>query len=49
MPERAGPLDGVGVVDLGHYLAAPMAAMLLADQGASVVREIGRASCRERV
>ncbi|MBW2423956.1 MAG: CoA transferase, partial [Deltaproteobacteria bacterium] len=33
-----GPLAGVDVVDFGHYFAAPIAAMLLADQGANVVR-----------
>jgi len=39
-PERAndGPLAGLDVVDFGHYFAAPIAAMLLADQGANVVR-----------
>lgn len=36
--EGEGPLHGVRVVDLGHLWAAPMASMLLADQGASVVR-----------
>ena len=40
MAEEAGggPLKGVQVLDLGHYYAAPLAAMLLADQGANVVR-----------
>ena len=33
-----GPLAGLQVVDFGHYFAAPMAAVLLADQGAHVVR-----------
>ena len=33
-----GPLAGVNVIDLGHYYAGPMAAMLLADQGANVIR-----------
>jgi crotonobetainyl-CoA:carnitine CoA-transferase CaiB-like acyl-CoA transferase len=33
-----GPLHGVRVVDLGHYVAGPLAAVLLADQGAEVVR-----------
>ena len=31
-------LHGVRVLDLGQYMAGPMAAMLLADQGADVVR-----------
>ncbi|MCR9097192.1 MAG: CoA transferase [bacterium] len=35
---REGPLQDVQVLDLGHYYAAPLAAMLLADQGADVVR-----------
>ena len=34
----AGALDGVRVVDFGQYIAGPMAGMLLADQGADVVR-----------
>jgi len=40
MPEAVtdGPLAGLRVLDLGHYYAGPMAAMLLADQGADVVR-----------
>jgi crotonobetainyl-CoA:carnitine CoA-transferase CaiB-like acyl-CoA transferase len=33
-----GPLAGLDVIDFGHYFAAPIAAMLLADQGANVVR-----------
>ncbi len=32
-----GPLDGLRVVEIGHWLAGPMAALLLADQGADVV------------
>ena len=36
-----GPLAGLQVLDLGHYYAAPMAGMLLADQGARVVRVLG--------
>ncbi|HEY2594026.1 MAG TPA: CoA transferase [Chloroflexota bacterium] len=35
MSQRA--LDGVRVIDFGHYIAGPLAAMLLADQGAEVV------------
>ncbi|MGD9892742.1 MAG: CoA transferase, partial [Dehalococcoidia bacterium] len=34
----AGALDGVRVIDFGQYIAGPLAAMLLADQGASVIR-----------
>jgi crotonobetainyl-CoA:carnitine CoA-transferase CaiB-like acyl-CoA transferase len=33
-----GPLAGVRVIDFGHYVAGPGAAMILADQGAEVVR-----------
>jgi crotonobetainyl-CoA:carnitine CoA-transferase CaiB-like acyl-CoA transferase len=34
----AGPLAGVRVIDFGQYIAGPLAAMLLSDQGADVVR-----------
>jgi crotonobetainyl-CoA:carnitine CoA-transferase CaiB-like acyl-CoA transferase len=34
----AGPLAGIRVVDFGQYLAGPAVGMLLADQGARVVR-----------
>src|SRR3954469_24160996 len=34
----AGSLHGVKVIDFGQYMAGPMAAMLLGDQGADVVR-----------
>ncbi|MFN8526008.1 MAG: CoA transferase [Chloroflexota bacterium] len=33
-----GPLHGVRVLDFGQYVAGPLTAMLLADQGADVVR-----------
>ena len=36
--EYKGPLAGLNVIDFGHYYAGPMAAMLLADQGANVIR-----------
>ena len=39
--EHKGPLSGIKVVDFGHYYAGPMAAMLLADQGATVIRIVG--------
>ena len=35
--ERAGPLAGIQVIDFGHYIAGPLAGMLLADQGAEVI------------
>ncbi len=34
----AGALDGVRVIDFGQYVAGPLATMLLADQGADVIR-----------
>ncbi|MBG6120000.1 crotonobetainyl-CoA:carnitine CoA-transferase CaiB-like acyl-CoA transferase [Sphingobium sp. JAI105] len=33
-----GVLDGLRVIDFGQYIAGPLAAMLLADQGADVIR-----------
>jgi len=33
-----GALDGVRVIDFGHYVAGPVAGMLLADQGADVIK-----------
>lgn len=33
-----GALEGIRVIDFGQYVAGPMAAMLLADQGADVIR-----------
>jgi crotonobetainyl-CoA:carnitine CoA-transferase CaiB-like acyl-CoA transferase len=34
---RQGALEGLKVVDFGHYIAGPLLAMLLADAGAEVV------------
>ena len=34
----SGPLDGVGVIDIATLFAGPMAATLLADYGASVIK-----------
>src|SRR5215510_5581436 len=31
-------LDGIRVIDFGQYIAGPLAGMLLADQGADVIR-----------
>ena len=33
----SGALDGVRVVDFGHYVAGPLAAVMLSDQGADVI------------
>jgi crotonobetainyl-CoA:carnitine CoA-transferase CaiB-like acyl-CoA transferase len=33
----AGALDGVRVIDFGQYIAGPLAAVMLADQGADVI------------
>ncbi len=33
-----GALEGIRVIDFGQYIAGPMAAMLLGDQGADVIR-----------
>jgi crotonobetainyl-CoA:carnitine CoA-transferase CaiB-like acyl-CoA transferase len=32
-----GALDGVRVIDFGHYIAGPLAAVMLCDQGADVI------------
>lgn len=37
------PLGGVRVIDFGHYIAGPLTGMLLADQGADVVKVDPRA------
>jgi len=37
-PQPIGPLSGIRVIDFGQYLAGPGAAMILADQGAEVIR-----------
>jgi crotonobetainyl-CoA:carnitine CoA-transferase CaiB-like acyl-CoA transferase len=37
-PAPSGPLSGIRVIDFGQYLAGPGTAMILADQGAEVIR-----------
>jgi crotonobetainyl-CoA:carnitine CoA-transferase CaiB-like acyl-CoA transferase len=36
--EKELPLKGLRVLDFGHYLAGPTVGMILADQGAEVIR-----------
>lgn len=38
MSGMTAPLAGIRVLDVGHYLAGPLVGMLLADQGADVVK-----------
>ena len=38
--EYQGPLAGLNVLDFGHYYAGPMVGMVLADQGATVIRVV---------
>jgi crotonobetainyl-CoA:carnitine CoA-transferase CaiB-like acyl-CoA transferase len=37
-PERTGPLVGLKVLEIGHYIAAPFCARILADLGAEVIK-----------
>jgi crotonobetainyl-CoA:carnitine CoA-transferase CaiB-like acyl-CoA transferase len=36
--EQTSALQGIRVIDFGHYIAGPLAGMLLADQGAEVIK-----------
>ena len=38
LPERTGPLVGLKVLEIGHYIAAPFCARILADLGAEVIK-----------
>lgn len=38
MTQNVGPLSGLKVLEIGHFVAAPFAARLLGDLGASVVK-----------
>ena len=38
MGETTRPLSGLRVIDFGQYIAGPAVAMILADQGADVIR-----------
>ena len=37
MRRPGGALAGIRVVDFGHYIAGPLAAVMLSDQGADVI------------
>jgi len=37
-PERTGPLVGLKVLEIGHYIAAPFCTRILADLGAEVIK-----------
>ena len=36
--EQTSALQGIRVIEFGHYIAGPLAGMLLADQGAEVIK-----------
>jgi len=38
LPERTGPLVGLKVLEIGHYIAAPFCTRILADLGAEVIK-----------
>jgi formyl-CoA transferase len=38
LPERTGPLTGLKVLEIGHYIAAPFCTRILADLGAEVIK-----------
>ena len=38
LPGRHGPLVGLKVVEIGHYIAAPFCTRILADLGAEVIK-----------
>ena len=37
-PPRSGPLVGLKVLEIGHYIAAPFCTRILADLGAEVIK-----------
>lgn len=38
MQKTQAPLSGIRIIDFGHYIAGPLTGMLLADQGAEVIK-----------
>ncbi len=38
LPKRRGPLVGLKVLEIGHYIAAPFCTRILADLGAEVIK-----------
>ena len=48
--KHQGPLAGLTVIDFGHYYAGPMVGMMMADQGANVIRIVrpGERELREQ-
>ena len=38
LPQRTGPLIGLKVLEIGHYIAAPFCTRILADLGAEVIK-----------
>jgi formyl-CoA transferase len=38
LPQRSGPLVGLKVLEIGHYIAAPFCTRILADLGAEVIK-----------
>jgi len=38
LPQRIGPLVGLKVIEIGHYIAAPFCTRILADLGAEVIK-----------
>src|SRR6185437_11314935 len=37
-PKRSGPLVGLRILEIGHYIAAPFCTRVLADLGAEVIK-----------